>query len=102
MHFARTVALVAGSLVGSSAYADGFYYGQSYGISSARGADSATLGASLQLRVQLGWHWGNWSAGPWFGGHLAGRRDGAFYGVVGGDPEMGDSDLESIGADVRY
>src|ERR1043165_5016142 len=53
------------------AHADGFYYGQSYGISSARSDGRSMLGESLQLRVQLGWRWGHWSVGPWFAGHLA-------------------------------
>jgi hypothetical protein len=35
-------------------------------------------------------------------GHLAAPRDGSTFGIVGGDPPAGDSDFESIGADVRY
>jgi hypothetical protein len=101
MRRAALIVLVLSALA-ASAHADGFYYGQSYGISSARSDGSSMLGESLQLRVQLGWRWDHWSVGPWFAGQLAAPRDGARFGVVGGDPKPGDSDMESIGADVRY
>ena len=101
MRFAATVALVLTALA-ASARADGFYYGQSYGISSARSDGNAMMGESLHLRIQMGWRWGEWSIGPWFAAHLAAPRDGARFGIVGGDPQAGDSDMEAIGADVRY
>jgi hypothetical protein len=101
MRLAASVAIVLSALAGT-AHADGFFYGQSYGISSARSDGSSMLGESLQLRVQMGWRWGAWSVGPWFAGHLAAPREGAMFGVVGGEPQAGDSDFESIGADVRY
>lgn len=99
MRLALTVAALA---LASPAQADGFYYGQSYGVSSARADGSSMLGASLQLRVQLGWRWGAWSVGPWFAGHLAAPRDGSTFGIVGGQPQSGDSDFESLGVDARY
>lgn len=101
MRLAASVAIVLSALA-APAHADGFFYGQSYGISSARSDGRPMLGESLQLRVQMGWRWGAWSVGPWFAGHLAAPRDNASFGVVGGDPQPGDSDFESIGADVRY
>jgi hypothetical protein len=98
------MALLVAALVtaGGSARADGFYYQQSYGISSARGKDAGVLGESLQLRIGLGWRFGALQVGPTFYGHLAVQRDGAYLGLLGGDPERGDSDLEVIGADARY
>jgi len=92
-----TIALAAGPARG-----DGFFYAQSYGISSARGEARPMLGESLQLRINMGWRFGHLSLGPWFAGHLATPRDGAVYGLVGGDPPDGDSDLEGVGADARY
>ncbi|HUS29304.1 MAG TPA: hypothetical protein VMZ53_12385 [Kofleriaceae bacterium] len=101
MRLAASVALVLAALA-TPARADGFFYGQSYGVSSARSDARPMMGESLQLRIQMGWRWGNWSVGPWFAGHLAAPREGAKFGVVGGEPAADDSDFESIGADVRY
>jgi len=86
----------------ASARADGFYYNQSYGISSARSDGAAMLGTSLQLRIALGWRFGALSIGPWVAGHVAIAREGALLGLVGGDPPPGDSDLKTVGADARY
>lgn len=97
------VTLAAVLALTSVASADGFYYGQSYGISSARADGSSMLGESLHLRIQLGWRWGSLSVGPWFAGHLAADRENALYGgLLGGDPPPGDSDFKNIGADARY
>jgi hypothetical protein len=88
----------------STAGADGFFYQQSYGISSSRGDVAPMMGESLQLRIALGWRFGAFQLGPWMGSHLAGRRgDNAyFYGTVAGDPEPGDSDVDTYGVDARY
>lgn len=98
----RALVLVTLVALASPARADGFYYAQSYGISSARGEARPMLGESLQLRINMGWRWGNLSLGPWFAGHLAMQREGAIYGLVGGDPPEGDSDVEGGGIDARY
>jgi hypothetical protein len=86
----------------SAARADGFFYQQSYGVSSARGEAAPLIGESLQLRIAVGWRLGNLQVGPWVSNHLAVHRDGAFYGLVGGEPNMGDSDLRTVGLDGRY
>jgi hypothetical protein len=88
-------------LTTSTASADGFYYSQSYGVSSARGEGAAPLGASLQLRIAFGWRFGAFTVGPVLGENMAVERDGAFYGI-GGEPIMGDSDLDIYGVDGRY
>jgi hypothetical protein len=101
MRVAVSLAVVA--VTAGSAQADGFYYGQSYGISSARADGSSMLGESLHLRIQLGWRWGNLSVGPWLAAHLALERENSIYGgVLGGDPPPGDSDFKNYGADARY
>lgn len=101
---ALTLAVTLGALTAFSvpARADGFFYGQSYGISSARKDGSSMLGGSLQLRVAFGWRSGPLSFGPWVGGNLAIEREGALFGLVGGDPPPGDSDLKNYGLDARY
>ena len=102
MRVAVTLAAVLAVTTGTAS-ADGFYYGQSYGISSARADGSSMIGASLHLRIQLGWRWGSLSVGPWFAGHLAADRDNSLYGgLLGGDPPPGDSDFKNIGVDARY
>lgn len=98
-HSAPALALV---LAASTAHADGFYYSQSYGISSARGDGADVLGKSLQVRIALGWRFGALTVGPLISGNIAVQRDDAYLGFIGGDPPMGDSDLESYGLDARY
>ena len=97
----RLAALVL-VLATSTARADGFYYSQAYGVSSARGDGAAPLGESLQLRVALGWRFGAVTVGPWLGVNMAVARDDAFLKIVGGEPEAGDSDLKNYGLDARY
>jgi hypothetical protein len=99
---ALAITVTAVATASGNAQADGFFYQQSYGISSARGEDAGVLGESLQLRIGLGWRWGALQVGPTFYGHMAGRRDGSYFGLIGGDPEQGDSDVEVVGGDVRY
>lgn len=99
--FALAASVAAASASGT-ARADGFFYQQSYGISSARGQDAGVLGESLQLRIGLGWRWKALQFGPTFYGHMAGRRDDAILGIAGGVPEQGDSDVEVVGFDARY
>ena len=97
------LAALAVVLASTTAYADGFYYSQSYGVSSARSDGASMLGESIQLRIAMGWRIGAFTVGPLLTGHLAGERDNAyFHGLVGGDPTEGDSDLESYGVDGRY
>lgn len=100
----RVPALVIGLTAAASglAHADGFFYQQSYGVSSARGDDQGVIDESLQLRIALGWRWGALQLGPTFYGHIAVYRDNAYFGMIGGDPEPGDSDMEAAGIDARY
>lgn len=100
MRLAAVPLLAAASV--TAAHADGFYYQQSYGISSARGDDAGVIGESLALRIALGWRWGTFQLGPTFAGHLAWYRDDALFDFVGGVPEQGDSDMEVVGIDGRY
>jgi hypothetical protein len=98
----RSAALALVLCSTTAAQADGFYYSQSYGISSARGEGAEPLGKSLQLRIALGWRFGAFTVGPLMAGNIALARDNAYFGLVGGDPPMGDSDLKVYGLDARY
>jgi hypothetical protein len=95
-------ATVLASLASASAHADGLYYQQSYGVSSARADAAPMLGESLYLRLAVGWRWGHVQVGPWVANHLAGEREGAYYGLVGGEPTEGDSDMQQFGIDGKY
>lgn len=97
----RLAALVL-AVTSATAHADGFYYSQAYGVSSARGDGADMLGASLQLRIALGWRFGALTVGPLMSGNLALDRDDAYFGFVGGEPAKGDSDLKAYGLDARY
>jgi hypothetical protein len=96
------LAALALVLASTTVRADGFYYSQAYGISSARGDGAATLGESLQLRIALGWRFGAFTVGPLLGTEMAVQRDDAYFGIVGGEPVAGDSDLKIYGIDGRY
>lgn len=98
----RPLLALALVIAAPEARADGFFYQQSYGVSSARGDASPYLGESLQLRIALGWRIGHVQVGPWLSNHLAWYRDNAYYDLIGGDPEMGDSDVQTTGIDGKY
>jgi hypothetical protein len=96
------LAALALVLASTAARADGFYYSQAYGVSSARGAGATPLGESLHLRIAMGWRFGAFTVGPLIGTEMAVQRDHAYFGFVGGDPTTGDSDLKIYGVDTRY
>jgi hypothetical protein len=98
----RLAALVTVLATSATARADGFFYQQSYGVSSARGDARPYVHESLQLRIALGWRFGPVQVGPFLGSHLAWSRDDAYFDFIGGDPEMGDSDIEVYGLDAKY
>jgi hypothetical protein len=87
-------------LVASNARGDGYYYEQSYGLSSAR-TNAMGAGTALRLRLGFGVRVGDVSLEPWFAGDLTFDRVGDTYGI-GGDPAMGRADLTNVGFDVRY
>lgn len=87
-------------LVAGTARADGYFYEQSYGVSSVRGAMGA--GNALRLRLGFGVRVGEVSLEPWIAGDLTFDRIGASYGVLGGDPAMGRADLTGAGVDAWW
>lgn len=87
-------------LAAGVAHADGYYYEQSYGVSSVRGAMGA--GNALRLRLGFGVRVGEVSLEPWIAGDLTFDRVGATYGVLGGDPAMGRADLTGAGIDAWW
>lgn len=86
-------------LAAATAHADGYYYEQSYGLSSVRGAMGA--GTALRVRLGVGVRVGNVALEPWMAADLTFDRVGATYGL-GGDPAMGRADLTGVGFDARW
>src|SRR6476619_5042688 len=93
--------LVAAALLlaAGTAHADGYYYEQSYGVSSVRGAMGA--GTALHIRLGFGVRVGNVALEPWMAGDLTFDRVGDTYGV-GGEPAMNHADLTGVGFDARW
>jgi hypothetical protein len=87
-------------LAASKARADGYFYEQSYGLSSAR-TNAMGAGTALRLRLGFGVRVGDVALEPWFAGDLTFDRVGDTYGI-GGDPAMGRADLTNVGFDAKY
>ena len=83
-----------------TAHADGYYYEQSYGLSSVRG-HAMGAGTALHIRLGFGVRVGQVSLEPWMSGDLTFDRVGDTYGI-GGDPAMGRADLTAVGFDGRW
>jgi hypothetical protein len=82
------------------ARADGWYYEESFGLSSTR-ADIPSLDAALRLRLGIGYHFGAISIEPWAAGDLTFDRTDSMFGI-GGEPDMGAADFVQFGADAKY
>jgi hypothetical protein len=87
-------------LAASKARADGYFYEQSYGLSSTR-TNAMGAGTALRLRLGFGVRVGDVALEPWFAGDLTFDRVGDTYGI-GGDPAMGRADLTNVGFDAKY
>jgi hypothetical protein len=98
----RIAIAVACVLATAQARADGYYYSEQLGFSTARGRDAQALATSLHTRAGLGVRWGGFSIEPWVEADLAFDRDGATLELFGGAPAMGHADLEGFGLDARY
>ena len=89
-------------LLASTASADGYYYEQSFGLSTARSNAREILAASLHLRFGVGFKVAELAVEPWLAGDLTFDRDGATYELFGGAPAAGHADLQGIGIDAKY
>ncbi len=82
------------------ARADGWYYEESFGLSSTR-ADIPSLDVALRLRLGIGYHFGAISIEPWAAGDLTFDRTDTTFGV-GGQPDAGAADFVQFGVDAKY
>lgn len=85
----------------SSAWADGYFYEQSYGVSSVRGAGAMGVGTAMRVRLGFGVRVGEVALEPWMAADLTLDRTGDTYGL-GGDPAMGHVDVTGVGFDARW
>ncbi len=81
---------------------DGAYVAESFGVASGAGRLAGFVGTPLHLRIGFGMRLGDIAIEPWILSDLQTDRDGAFQGVVGGDPRAGSADLNAMGLDARY
>lgn len=102
MMMTRSIAceLVTLCALATVARADGWYYEESFGASSARGVPS--LATALRVRLGFGWRAGSVSLEPWAAADLTLHRDDAVFGVLGGEPSAGAADLAQFGVDAKY
>ncbi len=99
-------AVVAATLVALCEHAaagdDGLYFAESFGVGMARGDLRPFMGNPLHMRIAIGGRLGNVAVEPWVSSDLQMDRDGAFRGIVGGEPAAGTADLASYGIDAKY
>jgi hypothetical protein len=98
----RLCAIVTACAIASPALADGYYYEQTVGLSSGRGANAAPLAMSLRVRAGVGMRRGPISIEPWVSADLTLDREGSTLEVFGGAPAMDHADLSGTGVDVKY
>lgn len=100
----RFVVALAVALHVTPAHADwrGAYYVESFGFGSAGGDLAPTVGRSLHARLGVGLRAGLFALEPWISSNLQIDREGAFHGLVGGEPADGTADLASKGIDLKF
>lgn len=79
------------------AHADGVYFQQMFGLGQ---ADSPLIGKTIQTRAGIGARVANLAFETWVASDSAPEREGALFGVVGGEPKMA-TDLASYGVALR-
>ena len=97
----RAAAVVA--TLASTAYADtGVYIGESIGVGLSRDELAGIVGQPMHIRVMAGVRFGDVAIEPWVLTDLQQDREGAWRGIIGGEPAMGSADLEHYGIDGKY
>ena len=90
-------------IASAAAHADtGVYIGESIGVGLPRGDLAGVVGQPLHIRVMAGVRFGNVAIEPWVLTDLQQDRDGAWRGVIGGEPAMGSADITHYGIDGKY
>ncbi len=98
----RATAVTVLALCGQAAADDGLYFTESFGVGLARGELRPYMGNPLHMRLAVGGRLGNLAIEPWLASDMQMDRDGAWRGIVGGEPAEGSADLASYGIDAKY
>lgn len=94
--------MLAVTLLASHAHADdGYYFAETIGVGMARGDLEPIVGRSIQTRLAVGARVKWLAIEPWLRSDLQLEREGAFRGIVGGEPAPGRADLEAYGLDLK-
>lgn len=80
---------------------DGYYFTEAVGVGMARGELAPIVGNSIQTRLAVGARRSWLAIEPWIRSDLQLDREGAFRGIVGGEPADGKADLEAYGLDLK-
>ena len=90
-------------LASAAAHADtGVYIGESVGVGLSRDELGEVIGQPMHIRVMAGVRFGNVAIEPWVLTDLQQDRDGAWRGIIGGEPAMGSADITHYGIDGKY
>ncbi len=97
----RYLVVLAIVLANTTARADGFYFTESVGVSLPRGDLEPYVIQPMKVRLAVGARWRFLAIEPWMSADMQFDRDGAFKGLIGGEPPEGTSDLATYGVDAK-
>jgi hypothetical protein len=96
-----SVAIAAVLAMTVPARADGIYFSESFGVGRARGDFEPIVRNAIHTRFAIGARVRWLAIEPWVTADLQTDRDGAWRGLVGGEPAAGLADVESYGIAVK-
>jgi hypothetical protein len=88
-------------LTSAPAHADGLYFSESFGVGRARGVLQPVVGNAVHTRIAVGARVRFLAIESWITADMQTDRDGAWRGLVGGEPAGGRADLESYGVALK-
>jgi hypothetical protein len=98
----RLLVVAAVAFACSTAHADGIYFTESIGVSLPRGDLQPYVIQPMKVRLAVGARVKFLAIEPWMSADMQLDRDGAFKGLIGGDPSDGTADLASYGVDAKF
>ncbi len=84
------------------ARADGLYFTEAVGVGIGKGDIASYVGQPMHMRVAVGARLGSFAIEPWVTSRLQLEREGAWRGVVGGEPARGTADVAAWGVDAKW
>jgi hypothetical protein len=89
------------ALTTTTVRADGLYVLEAFGVGRSRGDFEPIVGNALHTRIAVGARYRWLAIEPWIGTEMQTARDGAWKGLVGGEPAAGRADVESYGIALK-